>query len=885
MRVFVIPQQAAVVPGQAQPISITITNTSTVIGGYAVRVLGADPGWVTLEADELSLFPDETRTLIANVTAPRGIPAGSRRIAVQVRELTPPHASSVTEIDLTVPAAKSVQMRADPLAVTAGKRASFSLVIENTGNTMIAAQLAGDDAEGQVRFTFEPERVALSPGEHAIVDMRSQARRHFTGSPTVRMLAVYLDDEPVDGFFAGPPPEKTPARAEREALANATFIQRAVLSRGPLSLLGLLAAVTVFAIVIVLALSRLVGQSTADRDLALQVAAARNAAAASGSSGLAGTVRLLTSAKPVPGVAVNVFGAADTSTPVATTATDDKGAYSVGNLAAGKYKISFRGAGFVQLWYPGATSDADATTVTLAASEQHANLDVSLGGVPATISGTVVGDDVSAATLYLETIPGGGGAGTATSTTTGLSATAPIPVAPPDNGNAVVKTVPIGSDGTFSLVAVPSPSIYQLVVTKTGYATSTQSIDIGAGETRTGVELTLAKGDGIISGVVSSPTGTLPGATITATAGQSTASTVSLTGSKPGTFTLRGLPTPATFTVTATKAGFATQTLSLTLASGQKLTGVSITLGTSSGKLAGAVVQSPQNTGAGGVSVTVTDGLLTVQSVTESQKNVGHWEIDGLPVPGTYTVNFTRRDLASQTVSVSLDGSGNITPGSQGARITAAGIAVSMQSSTVTVFGKITQSGGDTVCDSSNGLGEAHVTLNSGASSYTVVSASVPNGKCGQYRIEQVPPGTYTLTVTAGSGTSPSSTVFTLSAGDTTRHNVSLARPASMSGLVRQLTNPPPEKRRCGWTVFLYHAAEYPGLVTQTAKTSAGCVTATDGTDPSTAGTFTFKDIAAGKYIVSTGPTSDPANATTTKQVTVQPSQQLTGVTIGVPAQ
>ncbi|MDT4913083.1 MAG: hypothetical protein QOC66_2211, partial [Pseudonocardiales bacterium] len=292
MRVLVTPQQAAIVPGQAQPIAITITNTSSVIGGYSVRLLGADPTWVTIEADEISLFPDETRTIIANVTAPRGIPAGSRRIAVQVRELTPPEASSITEIDLTVPSAKSVQLRADPLAVTAGKKANFSLVVENTGNTLIAACLAGDDAEGQVEFDFEPERIDLSPGEHAIVDMRARARRHLTGSPTVRMLAVYLDEDPADGFFAGPPPERAPARAEREALANATFIQRAVLSRGPLSLIGLLAAVTVFAIVIVFALSRLVGQSNADRDLALQVAAARDAAGPVGTSGVAGTVRL-----------------------------------------------------------------------------------------------------------------------------------------------------------------------------------------------------------------------------------------------------------------------------------------------------------------------------------------------------------------------------------------------------------------------------------------------------------------------------------------------------------------------------------------------------------------------------------------------------------------
>jgi hypothetical protein len=422
------------------------------------------------------------------------------------------------------------------------------------------------------------------------------------------------------------------------------------------------------------------------------------------------------------------------------------------------------------------------------------------------------------------------------------------------------------------------------VVTKTGYATSTQSIDIGAGENRTGVEITLAKGDGVISGVVSSAKGTLSGATITATTGQSSASTVSLTGGQAGAFTLRGLPTPATFTVTATKAGFATQTLSLTLAGGQKLAGVSITLGTSSGKLIGVVTSMPSAAGAGGVSVTVTDGLLTVQTVTESRESIGHWEVDGLPVPGTYTVTFARRDLASQTVSVSLDGSGNITPGSQGARITHAGIAVSMKSSTATVYGKVTQADGGTVCDAASGLGEARVTVNSGASSYTVVSASVPSGRCGDYRIEQLPPGAYTLTVSAGSGTSPSSAVITLGAGDRTRHDVKLARPASMTGSVQELVGTL-EKRHCGWTVFLYEAAAYPALVTQTTKTTTGCAPVNDAPDPPGAGTFTFDDIAAGKYIVAAGPTSDPANAITTKQATVQPSQQLTGVTIEVPAQ
>ncbi|MDT4960137.1 MAG: hypothetical protein QOD31_3936 [Pseudonocardiales bacterium] len=862
MRVDITPRQAAIVPGHQQPIAITITNTSTVIGGYAVRVLGADPGWVALDAEQVSLFPDETRTVMATITPPQGIPAGTRRIAVQVRELTPPEASTIVELDLTVPAAKAVQLRLDPLAVSAGKRATFSLILENTGNTIVAGHLAGDDPEGKVAFRFEPETVSLSPGEHAVVDMRASARRHITGAPTVRVLGLYLDEPTPDGFLSGVDYDRTPARGEREALANGTFIQRSMLSRGPLSLLGLLAAVTVFALVITLALSRLVNQTTADRNLALQVAAARDAAAATGTSGVSGTVTLLTSGKGAPGVSVSVFTAADTTTPVLTTATDAKGGYTVGDLAAGKYKLFYRGAGFVQIWYPGAATDADATAITLEAGKQQAGVNVSVGGVPASISGTVTGDDVSAATLFLET-SATGGAGAATSgSPVHLPAAVPGATPPPDNGSAIVKSIPVGADGTFSLVNVPSPSVYQLVVTKAGYATSTQSIDIGAGETRTGVQLTLSKGDGLISGIVSSATGALPGVTITATAGQSTASTVSLSGAKAGAFTLRGLPTPASFTVIASKPKFASQTLTLTLAAGQKLTGVAITLGTTSGKLRGMVTGQPLNLGLGGVSVTVTDGLLTVQSATQSQTDVGAWSVGGLPVPGTYTLTFARRDLASQTVSVSLDSAGNVTPGSQGASITAAGIAVSMQSSTATVYGRITQPG--SAC-AGGALGEATVTLSSGSSSYTVTSASVPAAKCGAYRIEQLPPGTYTITVTAGGSTSPSSVVISLNAGDSLQKNVTLARPASMSGTVRLGSDEP----KVGWTVFLYEAAQFPGLVSQSTRTSS-------------TGGFAFTAISAGKYILATGPTSDPANATNTKQVTVQPSQQLTGVLIVV---
>ena len=866
MRVHVAPLRTEITPGISQPITVAISNTETIIAGYTVRVLGADPGWVEIETDTVSLFPDETRTLEVTVAPPRGIPAGSRRVAVQVRELTPPYDTRITEVELTVPASAMVQLRVDPVAVTAGKRATFSLLVENTGNTDIKGYLSGDDPESKVQFGFEPERIVLPPGQHELVDMRAAARRRVFGTPTVRQLSVYMEPIPDDAFFN---PDATPALQadEREVRASATFIQKSVMSRGALSLLGLLFAATVFAIVITIALSRLVAQTTADRNLALQVAAAKKSPSSTGTSGVAGTVTLLTSSKAVAGVGVSVFTTTNTSTPVATTATNAQGAYRVTDLAAGEYKLSFRGAGFVQLWYPRAADVSDGTSVSLVTGQVKGGLDVSLGGVPSTISGSVVGDDVSAATLFLTTVP----TGAAPASLPAPQPTTPGQVTPPDNGGAVVQHVPIGSDGTFSLSNVPSPSVYDLVVVKAGYATSSQRINVGGGETRTGVQITLSRGDGLINGTISSGSGALSGATVTATSGQSRASTVSLTGAKAGSFTLRSLPTPGTFTVVVSKPGYASQTLTLALAAGQKLTGVAVTLSKSAATLTGVVSVVPRTISAGGVAVTVSNGELTVQTATESTSQVGSWQVGGLPVPGTYTVTFSRSDLQSETVSVSLDATGTVTPGSVGTRVTATGLAVTMQSATATVTGIVTQPGGGRVCDHSTGaLGEASVSLSSGSTTYSGTSASLaPN--CGRYRLERIPPGTYTLTVSSSSGTTPRSQVITVTAGELLVRNVALQRPASMTGVVVCCTTGSDAQAgvRAGWTVFLYPESSYPNGILRTTTTDAN-------------GRFEFDDIDANRYIVATGPTGDPSNAVATVQVTVQPSEARTGVRIVV---
>ena len=81
------------------------------------------------------------------VRIPPGVAAGERRMAVQVRELTPPHAISIAEIELLVPAAEALRVTMTPMTVIGGDHGTFGVVLDNTGNTTVTTELAGSDAE------------------------------------------------------------------------------------------------------------------------------------------------------------------------------------------------------------------------------------------------------------------------------------------------------------------------------------------------------------------------------------------------------------------------------------------------------------------------------------------------------------------------------------------------------------------------------------------------------------------------------------------------------------------------------------------------------------------------------------------------------------------
>src|SRR5690606_25104479 len=145
-------------------------------------------------------------------------------------------------------------------------------------------------------------------------------------------------------------------------LAMGSLIQRPWLSRGALSLLGLLVAVTVFAGVLTATLGRVVDRSTARDELLLQVVRGETSGDVVTNPGaIAGTVTVLTSGAPVSGVTAEIFAADSTEAPLASTATLDDGEFRFGGLAEGSYKLRFRGAGFAEVWYPNALDPDRAT--------------------------------------------------------------------------------------------------------------------------------------------------------------------------------------------------------------------------------------------------------------------------------------------------------------------------------------------------------------------------------------------------------------------------------------------------------------------------------------------------------------------------------------------
>lgn len=365
-------------------------------------------------------------------------------------------------------------------------------------------------------------------------------------------------------------------------------------------------------------------------------AAGTDAVVAGKSAKISGTVDQGSSLTPVPATVtarpLDILTPEGAPSPVvATTTTDANGGYVLEDLPApATYEIAIAAEGYA----------VKTVLTTVTGGEERLQPSV----IPSSAAGQITG--------------------TVTDGTTALGA---VTVSTTVNGEAIsVVTPTIGAIGAFTLGDLPTPGTYVLTFTAEDHGSTTEIVDLAAGESRNALKATLVEGTGSVTGRLLGPDGNgLGGASVTvggATSADASGTvvvaptTTTLTEGDVGAFSISGLDAPGEYTLTFVKEGYGSQSVPVSLGSSGPSDDLEITLTTQLGTLLGSVV-GPSGRPYAGATVTATDGLQiwTAASGAKGRGDLGAggYQIDGLP-PGSYAVTVTASGLQQQTALVKI---------------------------------------------------------------------------------------------------------------------------------------------------------------------------------------------------------------------------------------
>jgi hypothetical protein len=766
IRVDVSPGVVPVVPGSESTITVEVSNDDVLIRSLRIGVLGLDPSWVVLPEADVALFPGERHAVTIACRLPAEFPSGARRAAIEVRDSIGDLVPALVEFDLLVEPVEHLRLAVEPSNVTAGKRASFTATVTNNGNTPLDVVFAAADPEQLVETHFIPPVITILPKTVGVARAESQGKRPWMGAPVVRLLTIAAATVPAHGEPVDPLTAEGPSAAQMLI----AIVQRPRLGRRLLTMLGLLVAATVFTVVIAATFGHLAKQADANSALIKQSLGGNQAASGAGvpPAQMVGTVTSSTGTA-LSGVSVGVYDASKGPSVAAyQTVTDDVGGFKLAGVVAGTYRLKFSAAGFTDVWYPTAAAFDQAKDVVLA-GKSPPSLDAQLVGQPAAVSGSVTGADLLGATVVVR-IPAAvlpPVEGVPTTTTIAAAPGAAAGSASADDGGPVVQTVAVDAAGKFTITGLPTPSDFELTAAKPGYTSRPRAVSLEPGQTLDDIVLDLVKGDGAITGTIVDAGGQpIGGATVTATDGTNTVSTVSLSSATgAGTFELRNLITPGTYSISATADGYVATNATVRLDSGVAAPAQTIALRSAQGHVGGSVTRSGSGSGPfGGVTVTVTGPDFTRATTSLTSGAVGSWSITGVPLPGTYTVTFTAAGYSTQAVGVELS---SVSPDNSS-------VTATLAPATSSISGKVVEAANGT------GIAGATVLLTGPGVSRTARTA---DGELGTYGFANLPPGSYTITYQR-TGSADLTLAITLKPGANPQPDAKIELPSGIYGTV-----------------------------------------------------------------------------------------------------
>ncbi|BAN02630.1 carboxypeptidase regulatory-like domain-containing protein [Ilumatobacter coccineus] len=295
-----------------------------------------------------------------------------------------------------------------------------------------------------------------------------------------------------------------------------------------------------------------------------------------------------------------------------------------------------------------------------------------------------------------------------------------------------------GDVGSFAFEAVSTPGVYTLTATRDGYGTEVLQLPMDAGQQRDDVVVDMQDGVATLSGTIVNESGTrLGGVTVTASNGEITRTTNSLTDGNRGFYSLPQLDVPGTYTVTVSLDGYLPQTRRVPL--GGSLGGVDFALVNTTSTLTG-IVSSAGGGGIVGALVTLSNADLEFETSTAAESRPGSFQVADLP-PGTYTV--TIEHFEHETVTELIEIAEGVNPPLLEVTlpIRTRGIDAGFGSLVV----EVVDPGAEDAAERE--IRGATVTLVTTLTGETLVSRTDPDSFT--FEFTQIPVGTYTINVSA----------------------------------------------------------------------------------------------------------------------------------------
>jgi hypothetical protein len=771
MRVASDTRLLEVEPGATSEVVVDVVNNDQVIDGVTARIIGMPPGTVTTYPSLLPLFPDASGQVKLALAVPQTHPAGRHPLTVEVMSHGTGKPSQFLDVDLDVNAKPSLQVTPRPRLIRARRQARFVLEVINDGNIPLDVELTAIDSDRAVQTIFTPDRFRIEPGAVAPVLLTLRGPRMFTGSDLDRTVMVEAQARQVQLLLD--PVAKPEAVVTRTI--HVTLKQRPFIGRGLLTALILMSIVALWAGAFLLGLGKVFAGDPMTKEAPASFFAASAAGAngtgangTGGTGGAGGTGANGAGAAPAgalpkngtvpPGTGGTITGtviAANDQQPVgriliqawrmgnnglvkmSSAATQADGTYSLAGLFPTTYYLQFSASGYTSVWYPNTPTPAQAQTVNVLSQSTTQGVNATIVGLPASISGTINPGDTLQRVITTVTAR---------------------PLLGPNTGK-VAGVATTDATGKYTLKNLPAPETYQLTFQTPGYNASSITDDVAGGDTRLEPTLLLGASTGSISGTVTDGVHPLGGAMVSTTVGGKPLNVITPTVGQIGMFVLPNLTTPATYVVTFSAPGHGTSTQIVELKAGATRAGLNVVLASGTGSVTGRVVDSAGRL-LGGATVTVGGAAVTAGGSAPSTTSltagsVGSFALNGLAVPGAYTLTASLTGYAPASVPVTLTSNGG-----------APNVTITLSTQLGVIRGIV-------VDGSNHAFPGATVSATNDRQTFTGISSTID----GSYLISNLQPGSYSVTVTAA-GMQQQTALVSVVAGRTVTQNLQL-RPAS----------------------------------------------------------------------------------------------------------